>query len=453
MNDRMRRNVDGLVVGLAVFAMFFGAGNLIFPPALGVLSGTSWFLGFLGFYIADTGLSVLGIYALVNANDDLSFVTKPIGAKLGAFLATVIMVCIGPALAIPRTATITYSLGLVPVLGIDGDVPLYAAVFSVLYFAVVYALSIRETKVVDIIGKVLTPILTISILALIIIGILSPKAGLMTPISTSVVKDGINSGYQTMDAMGSILFASVVLNAIYNKGYKKGKEANLIASKAAIVASVLLFVIYGGLAYLGATTGSLFVHAIDASTPDLVGFLIHIVNALMGYGGLVTIAIVVLMACLTTAIGLTTTAGKYFANLSNGRIKYEYTVLAVCVFSAVISNLGLATIISIAAPILTLVYPVVILLIVMSFFKKSFRGMNACRMSVLFAFVVSVLTVTGDLFSVEMLSFIHRIPLDGMGVNWLIPSMVGFLFGLILPSEKERSRIKISRKDEEYVPE
>ncbi len=440
MNDRMRRNLDGLVVGLAVFAMFFGAGNLIFPPALGVLSGTSWFLGFLGFYIVDTGLSVLGIYALVNANDDLSLLTKPIGAKLGTLLATAIMICIGPALAIPRTATITYSLGLVPLLGLDEEVKWYAAIFSVLYFLVVYALSIHQTKVVDIIGKILTPILTISILALIFVGIFSPKAGLMVPISTSVVKDGIYSGYQTMDAMGSVLFASVVLNAIYNKGYKKGKEANTIASKAAVVASILLFIIYGGLAYLGATTGTLFVEQIDATTPDLVGFLINIVNALMGYGGLITIAIVVLMACLTTAIGLTTTAGKYFADLSKGKIKYEHTVLAVCLFSALISNLGLAMIISIAAPILTLVYPVVILLILMSFFKKSPRAMNACRVSVLFSFIVSVLTVTRDLFSVEFLDFIHQIPLDGLGINWLIPCVFGFFLGLLLPASNDMSQ-------------
>ncbi len=434
MSDRRQKNLDGLIVGLAVFAMFFGAGNLIFPPALGVSSGTAWFKGFLGFYIADTVLSVMGIYALVNANDDLSLVTKPIGAKLGGLLATVIMLCIGPALAIPRTATITYSLGLVPVLGIDGDIKIYSILFSVAYFAIVYALSIRESKVVDIIGKFLTPILTVSILALILVGIVSPKAGLSAPISGSVIKDGVKSGYQTMDAMGSILFASVVLNAIYNKGYKKGKEANSVASRAAIVACVVLFVIYGGLAYLGATTGTLFTEQINQANPDLVGFLINIVSALMGYGGLVIIAIVVLMACLTTAIGLTTTAGAYFSNLSKGKIKYEYTVLAVCVFSAFISNLGLEMIINIAAPILTVVYPVIILLIIMSFFKKSPRGMNACKISVLFAFIVSIITVPCDLFKLDYLLFIHTLPLDSIGLNWFVPAMVGLVLGALIPT-------------------
>lgn len=451
MQEKKSSNLDAIIVGLALFAMFFGAGNLIFPPALGVNAGTSWFSGFMGFFVADAGLAIVGVFALMKANGELNNLTRVIGKVPGKIVITAVILCIGPFLAIPRTATVTFSMGVVPILGLEGDTSMALAIFSAVYFTITLALSIKPSKVVDIIGKFLTPILVACVLILIVIGFVSPQGTAMTPQINNVVKQGIIDGYNTMDAMASILFAGIIISAIYGKGYKKGKVANATAAKSAVVAGILLFIIYGGLAYLGATTGTKFYDGFSAGKLDQAAFLIEIVKELMGYAGIVIIGVVVLMACLTTSIGLTTTAGNYFQDLSGGKLKYEVVAVVVCIFSAFVSNIGLARIIGFAVPILVLIYPIIIFIMLVAFLQNVVRSQNAYKLGGLVAFIVSVLTLLADglltqfwfngaewaqIFTVPGLDFIHKLPLNEYGLNWIVPTIVAFAIGALIPGKK-----------------
>ncbi len=446
MQEKKSSNLDAIVVGLALFAMFFGAGNLVFPPMLGLNSGTSWFAGFMGFFVADAGLAIVGIFSVMKLNGDINNVTRPIGKVGGIILVTSIILCIGPFLAIPRTAATTFEVGVMPIFNVSKDNSMAMIITSIVFFVITFVLSIRPSKVVDIVGKFLTPVLVACAALLIILGIVSPAAQAGAPVIENVVKQGVIDGYNTMDAMGSILFATIVINAIYAKGYKKGKAANAAAAKSAVVAGIMLFLIYGGLTFLGATTGAKFAGQELGKAELLIG----IVEALMGYTGVVIIGVIVLMACLTTSIGLTTVAGNYFSDISGGKLKYEVVVTVVCIFSAVVANFGLDNIIAFAVPILILVYPVIILLMIVAFLQNVIRRKTAYIFAAWVALFISLATVLADGFfymlwfkeaawasflKVDALSFVHSLPLDEFGLNWLVPTAVAFVIGMLIPGK------------------
>ena len=442
-NLQKRSASDFVFIGLALFAMFFGAGNLIFPPDIGVRSGPDWFIGFLCFFIADAGLAVIGMLSMVKANGRIENVTGVIGKTPSTILATAVILCIGPGIAIPRTATVTYGLSLAPVFNIAADNKWALPVFSVVFFLIVLALTIKPTRVVDIVGKVLTPVLVVALLIMIVIGFVSPKGSISDPLpGTQTVQYGILNGYQTMDGMASLFFAIIVISAVYAKGYTSRKDSTSMTIKASVVAGILLFIVYGGLAYLGATTGTLWKSLVGIPVKsggvDQAGLVINITNALMGKAGVVILGIVVALACLTTAIGLTSATAEYFHKLSKGKLKYSHMVIAVCVFSAFICNLGLATILKIAVPILLLVYPIVVLLLVVTLFRRFINKQWAYKLAAIAALIVSAITVLGDTFDSlkESLAFIHKLPLDAYGFNWLIPTLIALVIGMIIPGPK-----------------
>ena len=442
-NLQKRSASDFVFIGLALFAMFFGAGNLIFPPDIGVRSGPDWFIGFLCFFIADAGLAVIGMLSMVKANGRIENVTGVIGKTPSTILATAVILCIGPGIAIPRTATVTYGLGLAPVFNIAADNKWVLPVFSVVFFLIVLALTIKPTRVVDIVGKVLTPVLVVALLIMIVIGFVSPKGSISDPLpGTQTVQYGILNGYQTMDGMASLFFAIIVISAVYAKGYTSRKDSTSMTIKASVVAGILLFIVYGGLAYLGATTGTLWKSLVGIPVKsggvDQAGLVINITNALMGKAGVVILGIVVALACLTTAIGLTSATAEYFHKLSKGKLKYSHMVIAVCVFSAFICNLGLATILKIAVPILLLVYPIVVLLLVVTLFRRFINKQWAYKLAAIAALIVSAITVLGDTFDSlkESFAFIHKLPLDAYGFNWLIPTLIALVIGMIIPGPK-----------------
>lgn len=438
-NLQKRSASDFVFIGLALFAMFFGAGNLIFPPDIGVRSGPDWFIGFLCFFIADAGLAVIGMLSMVKANGRIENVTGVIGKTPSTILATAVILCIGPGIAIPRTATVTYGLGLAPVFNIAADNKIALPMFSVVFFLIVLALTIKPSRVVDIVGKILTPVLVVALLIMIIIGFVAPKGSISDPLpGTQTVQYGILNGYQTMDGMASLFFAIIVISAVYAKGYTSRKDSTSMTIKASIVAGILLFIVYGGLAYLGATTGTLWKSLVGNPDFNQAQLVINITDALMGKAGVIVLGIVVALACLTTAIGLTSATAEYFHKLSKGKLKYSHMVIAVCIFSAFICNLGLATILKIAVPILLLVYPIVVLLLVVTLFRRFINKQWAYKLAAIAALIVSAITVLGDTFDSlkESFAFIHKLPLDAYGFNWLIPTLIALVIGMIIPGPK-----------------
>lgn len=215
-------NKDIIIVGFALFAMFFGAGNLLFPPFLGLITGKSWLIGFSGFILADVGLSLLAILAIAKCSGEVGKIFSRAGHKLSIALGCAIMICIGPLLAIPRTAATTFEMGIQPIFN-----NFNAVIFSVIFFAITLLLTIKPSKVVDIIGSYLTPALLIALLVLIGMGIFNPLGNIEPSKIDNVFSEGIFQGYQTLDALGAVSLGAIVITSIANKGYTK-KKSNLV---------------------------------------------------------------------------------------------------------------------------------------------------------------------------------------------------------------------------------
>lgn len=409
-SGKKKFGADSIVVGFALFSMFFGAGNVIFPPYLGFGAGTQWVNGFLFYFIADIGLALFALFTLLKVGGSEN-ITGRIGSVASNILMSAIILCIGPMVAIPRTAATTFEMSVAPL--ISGVSPV---IFSVAFFIVVLLLSIRQSAVIDVVGKVLTPALLIGLLVLIIKGIISPLGSIVNPHvdSSFVIVNGIKSGYQTMDVLAALAFGIIILKSAQEKGYSDARESSKMIRAAAVIAGVLLLIVYFGLTYLGATSASLF--SLGISRAELV---IGIVERLLGKVGLVIFAVVVALACMTTAVALVSSAASFFEKLTKGRLSYATLVITICVSSAVISNLGLDRIVAVASPILDIVYPPTLVLIALSWFgDRLSRGVY--RWAVIGALIASVLS-TLSLYGVSV-PIVNTLPLASLGLGWIVPA-------------------------------
>ena len=425
-----KTNKDIIVVGFALFAMFFGAGNLIFPPYLGVISGSSWITGFTGFILSDVGLALLAILAAAKCNGDINKVLGRSGKNLAIILGSAIMICLGPLVAIPRTSATTFEMGVQPLF--SGFSPI---LFSIIFFAATFILTIKPSKVVDIIGAYLTPALLVALAILIIKGIIIPIGEMSsTPLIENLFSEGIKQGYQTMDALGAVALSAVIITSLANKGYKDEEQKIKLTLKSGVVAAIGLVLVYGGLTYLGATVSTMY--GIDVVRTKLI---VEITASLLGTPGKVILAIIVALACLTTSIGLTSATAQFFEKITYGKLKYELIVTVVCVFSAVVSNFGVSTIIQFAAPILDIIYPATMVLVIMTLFGTKIKNDNAFKGATYTALLVSILTVANNMDIVNI-SFINELPFSTLGFNWIVPVLIGGIIGNLIPSHSQRKK-------------
>jgi LIVCS family branched-chain amino acid:cation transporter len=416
-----KKRVDILVIGFALFSMFFGAGNVIFPPYLGMEAGGEWFSGFLCYFIADIGLALLTIIAMLKNGSDSEGIMRPLGKTASTVLLTAVVLCIGPLLAIPRTAASTYEMSVLPLF--SGVSP---AAFSVIFFALILALCINESAVVDIVGKVLTPALLGGLLLLIAVGVFRPIGPIADAAKIgNVPASGIMSGYQTMDVLAALIFGTIILKSAESKGYTDRKSKNRVVLGAGIVASLGLLVVYLGLTYLGATVSTLFDNSVNRSA-----LVLAIVESLLGQTGKIVFAIVVALACITTAVALVSSAADYFSSLTHGKLGYRALVVVMCVFSAVVSNVGLDQIVSIAAPILSIVYPPALVLIILSFFSARIKNVRIYRFAAAGALAVSILETAASL-GVSM-PWLAVLPLSSLGFGWAVPAAVCGAVGALI---------------------
>ena len=308
-----------------------------------MISGSSWLTGLGGFLLADVGLALLAVAAAAKCNGEISQILGRAGKNLALILGSAIMICLGPLLAIPRTAATTFEMGVAPIF--NGFNPI---LFSILFFALTFILTIKPSKVVDIIGQYLTPALLVALGVLIVKGIMSPLGEINPqPMINDIFAEGVKQGYQTMDALGAVALSTVIITSLTNKGYTDQNQKVKLTMKAGIVAAIGLFLVYGGLTYLGATVSK--IYGQDVVRTSLI---VEITASLLGHPGKIILALIVGLACLTTAIGLVSATAQYFSKLTNGKVKYETIVTVVCIFSAVVSNFGVSTIIKFSGPIL-----------------------------------------------------------------------------------------------------
>lgn len=420
----MKQKIDILVVGFALFSIFFGAGNLIFPPFIGVTSGSEWLTSFLGFILGDVGIILLSIYAVAKAGSYQGIMGRA-GKVFGISLEIIIMLCLGPIIAIPRTAATTFELSIQPFTsGIN------SAVFSILFFALTLLLTIRPSKVMDIIGKFLTPVLLVALAFLIGKGLISPLGSFNNVITADdLFSHGLTQGYQTMDALAIGGITALMMTSFLGKGYTNKQQQINLTIKAAILAACGLVLVYGGLTYLGATVSTQFDGSVSQTT-----LLIEITRQLMGQPGMILLGIIVAFACLTTAIGLTSVTSKYFEDVTNKKLKYEYVAIFICVFSAIASNVGVDTIISLSAPVLAIIYPVSVSLTILSLFKNYFTSNLSFILAGYMTLILSILTALN-------IPGMNELPLAKFGFNWLLPALIVAIVGQMIGA-KQNIRIE-----------
>ncbi|MHC1747973.1 MAG: branched-chain amino acid transport system II carrier protein [Cellulosilyticaceae bacterium] len=318
------KNKDIIIIGFALFAMFFGSGNLIFPPYLGRMVGGEYFSALVGFMIMGVGLPLLGVMATAKAGGDFEIIGNRVDRTFSIVLVTALVLAIGPFLAIPRTAATTYEISVRPFL--PGVSPI---VMIAIYFAINLFFVISPNSIVDVIGKFLTPTLLVTLAILIVKGIAFPIGPVTETTLENVFSNSLIEGYQTMDALAAVCFGGIIVNNIKSKGYKKSSQIISMTLKASLVAIAGLGLVYGGLMYLGTHTGHI-VGAVEKTA--LVSTLAY---QILGQAGTVFLAIAVALACLTTSIGLTATGATYFSKLFKDRISYK----AVAIIISLISNL------------------------------------------------------------------------------------------------------------------
>ena len=421
---------DIIVIGFALFAMFFGAGNLIFPPFLGKIVGANFAVAMLGFLITGVGLPLMGILASAKIEGSFSNMASRAGKIFSLVSGTALILAIGPLLAIPRTAATTYELGVKPLF--PSVNPLAAII---IYFLINSAFVLKPSSIIDSIGKVLTPLLLIMISLIIIKGIIAPVGTVEPTGVTNVFPNALLEGYQTMDAMASVIFSSIIISSVISRGYKTRSQIVSTTIKSGLVAVAGLAFVYGGLLYLGAQTVKILPQ--DITKTELV---VEIARRTLGSFGSIALGLSVALACLTTSIGLTATAAEFFSKtVSKGKISYTVNVLIITMLSILIASMGVDNIVRFASPILSILYPVVIVLILTTLMGKLIKNNQVVAVTVYVTLIFSIL----DIFIKQgyiigtLKNIFFLIPLSKIGFSWAAPAMLAlFITSWFTKAEK-----------------
>lgn len=416
---------DIIVSGFALFAIFFGAGNLIFPPLLGNMSGSDWIKGMIGFLSTDPILPILGLIATAFVGGRAEDLGKRVSPKFAIILASICILLIGPILSVPRTAATTFEIAIQPYFSSGNTVAMVAT--SLVFFAITWYFSINEGKVIDIIGQFLTPALLLVLAGIIIKAAVTPIGPIVDTGMTNAFHLGFTEGYQTMDALGAALMCGLVLTNLIKDGYTEQKEQRSMLIQSGLIAGALLIFVYGGLTFVGAQTSAV-------PEANHVPLLLGIVNSIYGSAGGVLIGITVALACLTTSVGLTSISGNFFSKITNGKLSYKAIVTAVVIFSTFMSLLSVSGIIALAVPILTTIYPVVIVLIVITLFDRYVTYDLSYRGPVVVAFLVGFIEAMNGSFGLlnGAYGFLKAIPLGELGFPWVVPVLLTFIACTVL---------------------
>lgn len=385
-----------LVIGFALFAMFFGAGNVLLPPFIGLKTGSSYYMSIIGFVLTGVGLPLLTLLVIFYIDGKYEKLFEPLGKNFSKFLMVAAFLTIGPAIGIPRTAATTFEIGMKPFFP-----SLSPIVGSIIFFLINLFFVMKKSNVLDKIGKLLTPTLLLTIVVLIIKGIISPIASTSSGVSPDAFSQGFLEGYNTVDAVAAVIFAGLVWKSL-GQTISDKEVLKKTSIKAAFIAALGLSAIYSGFIYLGATSNA----PIDIERTALLNL---ITKSLLGNYGVALLSIIVSLACLTTSIGLIVSVSSYFEEVLSYKVKYNVVVLVVISISYAISQLGVDKIINYALPILLVFYPLLITVLFLTLSKASP--------------VVSKYT-TYTTFVVSIIDQIYPLPLHNQGFAWLIPALI-----------------------------
>ena len=433
---------SNLLIGSLLFGLFFGAGNLIFPVHLGQLAGENTLSATIGFLLTGVGLPIIGVVAsALSRSESLYEMAKPVSKTYGILFTCALYLTIGPLFAIPRTATVAFEVGLTAFVT-EANLPLALFVFSLLFFAATLFYALRPGRILDWVGMYLTPAFVGLLSILIIATVVRPMGN---PVNYPALGDyaiqplftGIIDGYNTMDALASLAFAIIIISNIEKLGVTDPKRKAIETLKSGVVCLIGMGVIYSALAYMGATS----LGSVEAGTNGGI-ILASVSKHYFGLFGQVLLAAIVLVACLKTAIGLITACGQMFSEMFPNSLSYNQYAIAFTFVSFAIANFGLETIIQLSLPVLMFLYPLAIVLIILSLLNPVIK-----KQKTVYQWTIG-LTVFAALFD-----FINALPesikekgvlseiiqvatyyLPGFenGFGWILPSIFGFIVGVIM---------------------
>lgn len=414
------KTIDVLICGFALFAIFFGAGNLIFPPYLGVVSGQAWPIASLAFVLSDSFFAILGVLVTMSLGGRAEDLGKRVNPRFAILLEAIAILLIGPLFSVPRTGATTHE---VFIQSFFPAAPQW--ITSLVFFGITGYVAINPSKVMDTIGKYLTPIL-LAILALVCgAAVLHPVAPIVEPERAQIFAYSFKEGYQTMDALGAALMAGIVALDLKRRGYQDRKTLLRASFWVGALAFVLLAVVYMALTFAGATVSSLFTGADDRTR-----IFVEMIDRMLGYPGRFAMGLTVAFACLTTSIGLTSICGHFFSTISKEKWSYRQVILATVAVEFLVSLIGVNAIINIAVPVLTAIYPMIMFLILSSLFDRQIKSrafyvggvwgagaIGTCQALAILAKSLSLPGLAG------MADWTQALPLANLGFEWVLPTL------------------------------
>ncbi len=413
-----------IFVASMLFGLFFGAGNLIFPVSMGQLAGERAFSAALGFCLSGVGLPLLGIVAMgISQSRDLFGLCSRLSKAFAYFFTTALYLTIGPLFAIPRTATVSFQVGL----SHFTTSPIALLLFSLVFFSLVLLFSLYPSKILTWVGKVLNPLFLLFLGILIVVALTSPM-GSMNEVNPSraYVENpfftGILEGYNTMDALASLAFGIVLIDVITSLGIKEGRNASVSAVKAGFLSMSLMAGIYIAITLIGSQSVSTIGYTEDGGIA-----LFRIAKHYFGTAGSIFLVLMITLACLKTAIGLITACSECFSTLFPRFCHYKPCAIFFSLFSFIISNAGLNLIIKVSLPVLNFLYPLTITLILLTILGNFFKEDKRVYIITLISCgVFALLEVLLSIFSIS-----SPLPLASISMGWVVPTIIGFVFSLV----------------------
>lgn len=424
-----------LMVSFMLFSMFFGAGNLIFPPFMGQAAGSNLPVALLGFLLTAVVLPVMGVIAVAEFGG-MDKLSAKVGSRFAIAFTIVIYLSIGPGLGIPRAASVPFEMAIAPYMPEGASFTLFMLLYSLVFFLVALWLALTPTKLVDRFGKVLTPSLLV-LFTMFFIGFAfngtKEVAAPQGAYASGAFITGFLEGYNTMDAIAALNFGLVISVTLNNIGVKEKKGVMHYTVCAGIAAGTILALIYAMLSYTGMQSS-----AVYALQENGAWTLRCVVKQVFGNVGAVLLATIFTLACLTTCVGLITSIAQYFSSLTK-KVSYKGWVCIIVGFSFLICNQGLNTILSISVPVLNLVYPVAMVLVILGLCHKWLdKNPYAFPVTVWVCFAESLvyalykmelpLGFVGDLF--------HYLPCYEEGMGWVPASVIALAVSAVVAAVK-----------------
>ena len=428
---------EHLVIGSMLFGLFFGAGNLIFPVFVGQQAGSHLGPALLGFLLSGVGLPLLGVAAIgITKTDGVYELAKQVNRHYAFWFTLVLYLCIGPAFALPRLAPISYEIGLADVVG-RGHQTLGMLVYSVLFFGLAWWFARRPSKIMDYVGKILTPAFLIVLGILLVAVVVHPLGQGGAPAGvyrSQPLLTGFTAGYSTMDALAALAFGIIVVDALKDLGVTKPTAIAGNTIKAGALAVVLMGILYALLALLGRNSLGVFARASNGGP-----ILANVARAYFGPVGAMLLAAIVILACLKTAIGLISAFGDALHELFP-KISY-FTLISLASGAALLfANFGLDAILSVATPVMYFLYPLAITLILLSLLTPWLGYARGLFGTVtLFTLVPALLDGLNALpaglhhgWIAQLLRLGHFLPGFAYGLGWVVPAVLGLVVGTVL---------------------